>query len=555
MPGAFHVNKSFAVLICLPLGLLYPSPCSLRSPTSSQRLFDVLPFPARPSAVPLAQTQSELCWVNGACLRLAGGGDGRIQPQRKRARGANIAAAAENVHTDPGTEVNASQARGTGTDDSGRGESGTDSAHTATGTGTDTDTDTDMDTDANADMDADTDTDKDTDADTDDDTDEDSDTETDTSGNVRDEGATGQQTCPAGDLCYSGVHCAFELVKEIKLQQEPWAVAVGPKDALLYVSMALMHKILVIDPKSGAVLRAFHARGNVSHDEPNEESWDGKKEGHKHSPPARHVDCNQHGPGPSLQHGPPGPREARPHKGLPYKLNVPCGLAFSPEGYLLVADSGNSQLLLMSTDGTLLKTLLQPPPSPATGQETAATGQEHQDNKQEQRTEKRKRQGHTQKDGRGARGTRGTSATGEIGFPVQICCYATAGAPGASGRLACTIFCADPKGNCVHMLSPISAAPGRDWGARPKERGDAGGNGRGGEVGVGAERAKRPEKREGKAVRKQGGAVGGGDWRGKGGDGDRPWKRAHSHRRSFIHRPSLPPQVFLLSSNGLGFRF
>jgi len=553
-------------LICLPLGLLYPAPCSLWSPTSSrQRLFDVLPFHASPLAVPLAQTQSALCWVHGACLRLSGGGDGRNQPQRKRARGAHIAAAAENLHRDPGTEVNASQARRPGTDDSGTGESGTDSAHTATGTGTDTDTDTDMDTDADTDTDA--------DADTDDDADEsESDTETEASANVRDEGATGQQTCPAGDVCYSGAHCAFELVKEIKLQQEPWAVAVGPHDALLYVSMALMHKILVIDPKSGAVLRAFHARGNVSHDEPSEESGDGKKEGHKHSPPARHVDWHEHGPGPSLQHGRPGPREARLHKGLPYKLNVPCGLAFSPEGYLLVADSGNSQLHLMSTDGTLLQTLLQPPPSPATGQETAATGQEHQENKQEQRTETSKRQGRIGKDGkdgRGARGTKGSSATREVAFPVQICSYATSGASGASGRLACTIFCADPKANCVHMLTPISAAPSREWGGAPANaRGDAGGNGPGKEVGVGAERAKRPGKREGKGGRKQGGG-GEGAWRGKGGDdGDRrgtagaglghpPSKPGllSPSKRGLSHRPSIPPQVFLLSSNGLGFMF
>jgi len=105
-------------------------------------------------------------------------------------------------------------------------------------------------------------------------------------------------------------------VKEIKLQQEPWAVAVGPHDGLLYVSMALMcdmtaralamlkhshmlsthhkctphpppplatsfppprltpplshhrHRILVIDPNSGGVLRAFHARGKASRHEP-----------------------------------------------------------------------------------------------------------------------------------------------------------------------------------------------------------------------------------------------------------------------------------------------
>lgn len=32
----------------------------------------------------------------------------------------------------------------------------------------------------------------------------------------------------------------MQQVKEIELQQEPWAVAVGP-DGLLYVSMALMY--------------------------------------------------------------------------------------------------------------------------------------------------------------------------------------------------------------------------------------------------------------------------------------------------------------------------
>lgn len=104
------------------------------------------------------------------------------------------------------------------------------------------------------------------------------------SSSVQDTAAPGNQECRAGNLCSTGAHCAFQLVsklryeelireewafisvcqtarggrtpaplkkrkvecltssqqvKEIRLQQEPWAVAVGP-DGLLYVSMALM---------------------------------------------------------------------------------------------------------------------------------------------------------------------------------------------------------------------------------------------------------------------------------------------------------------------------
>ena len=84
---------------------------------------------------------------------------------------------------------------------------------------------------------------------------------TDASRCMRDVASVGQQQCPAGNLCSTGAHCAFKLIKEVKLKQQPWAVAVGPHDGLLYVSLAPIHKILVIDPKSGAVVRAFHSRG------------------------------------------------------------------------------------------------------------------------------------------------------------------------------------------------------------------------------------------------------------------------------------------------------
>ena len=192
-------------------------------------------------------------------------------------------------------------------------------------------------------------------------------TESDTSAGdepLKDESSAGLQQCPAGQRCYSGAGCAFKLLKEVKLQQEPWAVAVGPKDKLLYVSLALKHKILVIDPESGAVLRAFHSRGiptyepgelrqeqdrmhatqglslgsgaNLTQDGQHEKhggrapvEWDERKEALLHSPPAIDFELRK-------AHG--GRRDGKQDKGLPYKLWVPCGIAFNPQGDLLVAD-------------------------------------------------------------------------------------------------------------------------------------------------------------------------------------------------------------------------
>ena len=80
------------------------------------------------------------------------------------------------------------------------------------------------------------------------------------------EASPGQQQCPAGHLCRTGKHCAFRLLQDIALQSEPWAVSVGPSDGLLYVALPLIHKILVMHPQTGAVMRAFHSRGIPSYE-------------------------------------------------------------------------------------------------------------------------------------------------------------------------------------------------------------------------------------------------------------------------------------------------
>ena len=80
------------------------------------------------------------------------------------------------------------------------------------------------------------------------------------------EASPGQQQCPAGQLCRTGKHCAFRLLQDIALQSEPWAVSVGPSDGLLYVALPLIHKILVMHPQTGAVMRAFHSRGIPSYE-------------------------------------------------------------------------------------------------------------------------------------------------------------------------------------------------------------------------------------------------------------------------------------------------
>jgi len=95
------------------------------------------------------------------------------------------------------------------------------------GTGTDTDTDTDTGSGTASDTDTDTDEEADakrhrtiigspTESEGDDDTHTDSqdDEDADSSSSLRDDASHGQQKCPAGSLCSTGAHCAFELVRK-----------------------------------------------------------------------------------------------------------------------------------------------------------------------------------------------------------------------------------------------------------------------------------------------------------------------------------------------------
>jgi hypothetical protein len=71
------------------------------------------------------------------------------------------------------------------------------------------------------------------------------------------------------------------------------------------------------------------------------EGWGGaKEEGHVHSPRAVTFELRKEGR---------GRKDGKEDKGLPYKLNAPCGLSFTPQGNLLVADRCVFRLMRVHT--------------------------------------------------------------------------------------------------------------------------------------------------------------------------------------------------------------
>ena len=142
---------------------------------------------------------------------------------------------------------------------------------------------------------------------------------------------------------------------------------------------------------------------------------------------------------------------------------MPSGISFTSNGNLLVADSGNSRVLLMSPDGTLLDIPLEPPSPPASHESAETSAKPRDDSEENERGRAVGTRGSRGEwKGRGPRRERRMlqeEAGDMVKFPTQmLTSRACGGGGGGGGEEGERIMCADPKAHCVHILTPAPRA-------------------------------------------------------------------------------------------------